>query len=268
MTSALPTVSPPSGVFPASEQQLLMQLAGNVTADSVSAVAANIKRLTAGAPLGVFYLGRQPYRPVWALQKRLHAWRVAGAIPDVVLLLEHEPVYTLGKHADPNHLLAARPAGTEVVRTDRGGDVTYHGPGQLVGYPIVNLMAHRPSVSWYLRGLEEVIIAAVASYGVAAGTEAGLTGVWIRRRKVAALGVRLARWTATHGFAINVHVPAIYFDGLIPCGLLEYGVANLNDFLAVPTDVWTVARRVSPALHRFLGGRHGEVPRLHQSPAA
>ncbi len=268
MTAELHVVSPPPSTISAAEVQPPLQLARNVTTAGVDSVAAEIKSLAAGAPMRIFYLGRQPYRPVWALQKRLHAWRVAGSIPDVVLLLEHEPVYTLGKNADPNHLLSARPADAEVVRSDRGGAVTYHGPGQLVGYPIVNLKAHRPSVSWYLRGLEEVIIGALGSYGVAAGREEGLTGVWIRRRKVAALGVRLARWTATHGFAINVQVPARYFDGLIPCGLLAYGVANLNDFLAAPTDVWMVARRVSSALHRFLGGRHGEVPRLHQSPAA
>ena len=234
----------------------------------VDELADNIRAQAQGPGLTVIDLGRQPYRPIWALQKRLHGWRVDGKLGDVALLLEHEPVYTLGKNAHKAHLLSQRPADAEVVATDRGGDVTFHGPGQLVAYPIVNLKAHRPSVSWYMRGLEGVIMAAVRSYGLPARRLDGLTGVWVRGRKVAALGVRLARWTATHGFAINVQVPERYFAGLIPCGLLTHGVANLNDFLPAPTDVGSLARRVSPLLQHFLRGDHGEASRLYQSAAA
>jgi len=229
-------------------------ISGRITMGNLDRVAERIRQSAGGNSLTVFYLGRQPYRPIRDLQKRLHAWRVAGELPDVALLLEHEPVYTLGKNADPCHLLDSRPSEAEVVAIDRGGDVTYHGPGQLVGYPIVNLKEHRPSVTWYMRGLEEVIIRTLASYGLAADRIPGLPGVWLQRRKVAALGVRLARWTTMHGFALNVSVPRRYFDGMVPCGLSEYGVANLNDLLPEPTYVQEVARRLAPILQDFLGG--------------
>lgn len=224
-----------------------------LTPGTVDEVARSIRRQALGSRLTLFYLGRQPYGPMWALQKRLHAWRVAGEIPDVALLLEHEPVYTLGKNARPGNLLSRRP-GAEVVAVDRGGDVTYHGPGQLVGYPIVNLKDHRPSVTWYMRGLEEVIIRTLATYGLAGERIDGLAGVWVRQRKVAALGVRLARWTTMHGFALNIHVPQPCFDGMIPCGILEYGVTNLNDVAADPTNVKEVANRLAFYLQDFLGG--------------
>ncbi len=154
-----------------------------------------------------------------------------------------------------------------MVAIDRGGDVTYHGPGQLVGYPIVNLRNHRPSVAWYMRGLEEVIIRTLAAYGLCAGRIEGLPGVWVQWRKVAAVGVRLARWTTMHGFALNVSVPRRYFDGMIPCGILECGVANLNDLQLKPTNVREVARRLIPYLQGFLGGRDGRALRIHRDPA-
>jgi len=234
---------------------------------NVERVAGWIYREARGLRLPVFYLGRQPYRFMWELQKRLHAWRVAGEIPDVALLLEHKPVYTLGKNADRRNLLASRPADAEVVTTDRGGDVTYHGPGQLVGYPIVNLRERRPSVSWYIRRLEEVIIQTLATYGLAAGRAPGLPGVWVGRRKVAALGVRLARWTTMHGFAINVCVPRRYLDGMIPCGIPEYGVANLNDYLLAPVSVQEVSRRLAPLLQGFLGRGKSQISRFNLDPA-
>ncbi len=235
-------------------------------AADINPVAGEISRAARGSRLPIFYLGRQPYRPVWELQRQLHAWRVAGEIPDVVLLLEHEPVYTLGKHADERHLLSSRPADAEVVATDRGGDVTYHGPGQLVGYPIINLSRrdpfgrdHRPSVTWYVRGLEEVIIRTLAAFGLTAARIAGLPGVWVGQRKVAALGVRLARWTTMHGFAINVGVPRRYFEGMVPCGIPDYGVANLNDCLPGPVSVQEVARRLAPWLRGFLARRDCQI---------
>ena len=238
--------------FPEVEKSIRFIGVSDLAAD-INPVAGEISRAARGSRLPIFYLGRQPYRPVWELQRQLHAWRIAGEIPDVVLLLEHQPVYTLGKHADARNLLTSRPADAEVVATDRGGDVTYHGPGQLVGYPIINLRDHRPSVTWYLRGLEEVIIRTLAAFGLTAARIAGLPGVWVGRRKVAALGVRLARWTTMHGFAINVGVPRRYFDGMIPCGIPEYRVANLNDCLPEPVSVQEVARRLVPWLRSSLG---------------
>lgn len=255
----MPSLAEPQPLqeFPALEDGLrFIDVA--VHAGNVDLVAEWVRQETRG-PLAVFYLGRQPYRPVWELQRRLHAWRVAGEIPGVALLLEHEPVYTLGKNADERNLLAGRPADAEVVPTDRGGDVTFHGPGQLVGYPIINLREHRPSVSWYVRGLEEVIVRTLATYGLAAGRIAGLPGVWVGWRKVAALGIRLARWTTMHGFALNINVPRRYLEGMIPCGIPEYKVANLNDCLPEPVSVQEVARRLAPLLQGFLGRGNGQI---------
>ncbi|UCH09432.1 MAG: lipoyl(octanoyl) transferase LipB [Fidelibacterota bacterium] len=234
-----------------------------ITPGRVRELAARIRAEATASGQTVFQLGIQPFRPVWELQKRLHGWRTVQEIPDVVLLLEHDPVYTLGKNADDAHLLSRRPSDAEVIAIDRGGDVTFHGPGQLVGYPIIDLREHRPSVTWYMRGLEGVIIRTLASYGVAGERIPDLPGVWIHRRKVAALGVRLARWTTMHGFALNVHVPTHYFDGMIPCGILEYGITNLNDHLSQSTTVGEVSRRLVPILQEFLGERDGQVSRLH-----
>ena len=215
-------------------------------------LAASVIHLSRVHVPGFFYLGRRPYLPVWALQKQIHALRVADKLPDTVLLLEHDPVYTLGRNSGDRHLLQNRPGDAEVVRTDRGGDITYHGPGQLVGYPIVKLSNRQAGVSRYLRDLERAIIAALDSYGVSAGQIQGLTGVWIDGRKVAALGVRLARWTTLHGFAINVDVSMAYFDGIVPCGILEYGVVNLSELLPRAPTPKELAHRLLPHLTPML----------------
>ncbi len=220
----------------------------------VSRTAGQIRVLARGLSPAIFYLGRQPYQPLWELQRQLHEWRVQGELPDTILLLEHEPVYTLGKNAGVANLLARRPGDAQVIRTDRGGDITFHGPGQLVGYPIIDLRSHRPSVTWYLRGLEGVIIELLGTYGLQGRRIEGITGVFLGDRKVAALGVRLARWTTMHGFALNIAVPQPYFDGIIPCGLLDYGVVNLNEVLRQPTTVSAAAERITPILREFLKG--------------
>ena len=176
-----------------------------------------------------FWLGRKPYHSVWDLQKKLHASRVAGKIPDVILMLEHEHVYTFGKNADRNHLLDSKPENAEVVQIDRGGEVTYHGPGQLVCYPILNLHNYQLSISWYMRNLENVIIQCLKDHGIEADQKHGLTGVWVRDEKICAMGVRLSRWVTMHGFALNVNPEMQFFDGIIPCGIFEYGVTSLNE---------------------------------------
>lgn len=250
----MPTLAEPRvrQEFPGVEKSIRFIGVSDLAAE-INPVAREISRTARGSRLPIFYLGRQPYRPVWELQRRLHAWRVAGKIPDVVLLLEHQPVYTLGKHADARNLLTSRPADAEVVATDRGGDVTYHGPGQLVSYPIVGLRTHRLSICGYLRGLEEVIIRTLATLGLEGERIEKLPGVWVQGRKVATLGVRLACWTTMHGLALNIDVPQPYFDGMIPCGIREYGVVNLNEVLPQPTNVAEVARRMTPLLFDFLG---------------
>jgi lipoyl(octanoyl) transferase len=173
-------------------------------------------RLQVGLP------GRVDYARAVAWQEALVARRIAGG-PDALLLLEHPPVYTLGRGADPSHLGPAATGDVPIHRVHRGGQVTYHGPGQLVGYPIVGLRALRPDLRWYLRMLEGVLIDALGALGIVAGRRAGLTGVWVgerqRERKIASIGIALRRWVAWHGFALNVGPDLGGFDPITPCGI-------------------------------------------------
>lgn len=175
--------------------------------------------------LTIKVLGTVPYMLAWDIQKEHHAARLADEIPDTLLLVEHLPVYTFGKNADKTNLLNPRDA--EVIQSDRGGDITWHGPGQLVGYPIFNLKEHKPSVSWYMRSLEEVIIQVLKTSGIESGRISGLTGVWVGDRKICAMGVRLSHWVTMHGFALNVAPDLSYFTGMVPCGIKDKGVTSL-----------------------------------------
>jgi lipoyl(octanoyl) transferase len=168
-------------------------------------------------------LGRIGYGEALSLQAELVEQRKQGAIPDQLLLLEHPHVVTLGRNGRREHLLA-RPemlerAGIEFFETDRGGDITYHGPGQLVGYPILDLREWKRDVVAYVRGLEQVIIDALVEFGLAAGRLPGCTGVWVEDRKIAAIGVHISRWITSHGFALNVDTDLSYFRYIVPCGL-------------------------------------------------
>jgi lipoate-protein ligase B len=180
-------------------------------------------------------LGRLEYAAAYRLQEQLRARRIAGEIEDVVLLVEHDPVFTLGRRATGNHLLADETRlaqeGIAVHETNRGGDITYHGPGQLVGYPILDLRALRQSVHGYVRNLEEVLIRTVADYGVAAGRIEGLTGVWVGNEKIAAIGVAIRHWVSMHGFALNVAPNLAHFDLIVPCGIADKGVTSLAKVL-------------------------------------
>ncbi|MDP9266156.1 MAG: lipoyl(octanoyl) transferase LipB [Chloroflexota bacterium] len=180
--------------------------------------------LAAPAPLRVVWLGLVPYEEALALQRSVARARIGGAIADdVLLLLEHPPVVTLGRSATEANLraspalLAAR--GVELFEAERGGDITFHGPGQLVGYPIVNLRGHRPDLHWYLRQVEAVLIHALGSIGIAAERSEGRTGVWTGGRKIASIGVHARDWVTWHGFALNVSTDLSYFDLIVPCGL-------------------------------------------------
>ncbi|MDP7654169.1 MAG: lipoyl(octanoyl) transferase LipB [Candidatus Marinimicrobia bacterium] len=176
-------------------------------------------------------LGLSPYQQTWDLQKTLQSRRINNEIEDTVLLVEHEPVYTFGKNADDNHLLQNYPDDVQVFHIERGGDVTFHGPGQLVGYPIIDLHNYKKSISWYMRSLEDVIIDTLDHYGIAASRKEGLTGVWVNDEKIAALGVRISRWVTMHGFALNVNTDLHYYTGIIPCGIFEYGVTSMQKIL-------------------------------------
>jgi len=172
------------------------------------------------------FAGTVRYAEALAMQKDRVRRRIAGEIPDTLLFVEHPPVITLGKMAKAEHLLERRP-GVEVVETDRGGDITYHGPGQVVGYPILDLNGLKRDVKWYLEQLEEVLIRTVARYGVAASREAGMTGAWVGDAKIAAIGVRVERWVTSHGFALNAGADLSGFDLIVPCGLEGKRVTSL-----------------------------------------
>lgn len=184
-------------------------------------------------PLHIRRLGVVPYGDALALQRALVDERRSGQTPDLLLLLEHPPVLTLGVRGDGGraHILASADAlaarGIDVFETGRGGDVTYHGPGQLVGYPILDLKPDRCDVHRYLRDIEEVLIRTAADCGVSAERIARLTGVWAGREKLAAIGVRLSRWITSHGFALNVTTALEDFDLIVPCGIADRGVASL-----------------------------------------
>ena len=181
--------------------------------------------------LDVVCLGRRKYDEVWEKQKELVDQRRFEAVPDTLILVEHDPVYTLGKNSNEDHLLQSRDKHVPVYQIERGGDVTFHGPGQLVGYPILDLHHHRLSVSWYMRTLEEILIQTLGQFGIESQRREGLTGVWVREEKIAALGVRLSRWISMHGFALNVNTDLKFFDGIIPCGIFEYDVTSMSKIL-------------------------------------
>ncbi|MGH9161169.1 MAG: lipoyl(octanoyl) transferase LipB [Vicinamibacteraceae bacterium] len=186
------------------------------------------------SPLDVRRLGVIGYEEGLSLQERLAADRRAGGAVDTLLLLQHQHVITLGvksRHSRAHivaseHELAAR--GVSVYDAGRGGDVTYHGPGQLVGYPVIDLKPDRQDVHRYVRDLEEALIRTAADFGVQAGRVPGLTGVWVGERKLAAIGVRISRWVTSHGFALNVSTNLDYFDLIVPCGIADRGVISLE----------------------------------------
>ena len=210
-------------------------------------------------PLEVQRLGRVGYTDALDLMQQLVEQRKRGEIPDQLLLLEHPPVITLGVKTrnDRSHVLATpaslQAAGVELFETGRGGDVTYHGPGQLVGYPILDLRPDRCDVHRYVRDLEQVMIDAAASFGLSAGRVPGLTGAWVGRDKLAAIGVRISRWITSHGFAFNVSTDLSHFDFIVPCGIADRGVTSLGRLLGRPVPLATVEDAVVDAFASVFG---------------
>ena len=199
--------------------------------------------------------GRTHYRDAWQRQDELVSARLAGTAPDTLVFTEHEPVYTLGvRRGAEQHLVWTPPQlatqGIEVVSTNRGGDITYHGPGQIVGYPIVSLDTRR-DLHAYLRFLEQVLIDTVARHGLVAARREGKTGIWLGPRKIAAIGVAVKRWVTHHGFALNVTTNLSHFAGIVPCGIVDGTVTSLAAELgprcpaleevraAIATEFWT-----------------------------
>ncbi len=194
------------------------------------------------------WLGRQAYRPVWDYQRTLLEKRVTNETGDRLLFVEHDPTYTLGKAGDEQHLLASQSdlisRDIAYVPIDRGGDITYHGPGQLVGYPILHLENYKKDVHWYLRQIEEVIIQTIAEYDIQGTRVPEYTGVWVGESKIAAIGVKVSRWVTMHGFALNVHTDLSYFNGIVPCGITDKQVGSLESLLGKPVQLEEVAEIV------------------------
>lgn len=210
-------------------------------------------------------LGLTDYESTWKLQRRLFDLRVAGKGTDVLLLNEHNHVYTLGKGSDDNHLLAReedlRKCGAEVFHIDRGGDITYHGPGQLVGYPILKLDEYYRDVHRYLREIEEVIIRTLGDFNIAAHRDKDFTGVWVGGDKIAAIGVKVSHWVTMHGFAFNVNTDLSYFDRIIPCGIFHKGVTSMERILARQIPIEDVASRI---VHHFVHVFGCEIAEHHR----
>ena len=210
-----------------------------------------------GGALTVDRLGTVPYLPAWELQDELAAQRRERRIGDRLLLLEHFPVYTIGRGGDEANLLATperlREIGAEFVRIDRGGDITFHGPGQLVAYPIVELRDPL-DLRRYVRALESAIVDTAARFGVVASRVEGLTGVWVEdQRKLAAIGVRVRRGVTTHGLALNVNTELRWFDEMIPCGILDKDVTSLARELGRAVPMEEVEAALAADLARHLG---------------
>ncbi|MBC7236757.1 MAG: lipoyl(octanoyl) transferase LipB [Chloroflexi bacterium] len=208
-------------------------------------------------------LGVEPYDAVHELQLKLVAWRQAGRIEDTLLLLEHEPVITLGRRGDEGHILASKETlareGILVRRIERGGDVTYHGPGQLVGYPILYLPDYGLGVGDYMHHLERVIIETLCEFGLRPHRREGLIGVWMGANKIAALGVRIRRGVTFHGFALNVAPNMTHWATIIPCGIIDGGVTSLAAELGYAPPVADLRRRVAAQFARLFDVQIEEI---------
>ncbi|HET9425680.1 MAG TPA: lipoyl(octanoyl) transferase LipB [Gemmatimonadaceae bacterium] len=204
-------------------------------------------------------LGRRSYGEVLELQRAIAAERIAGTRPDTLLLVEHDPVVTLGRSTKNGNLLAdaslLAARGVELFEIERGGDVTFHGPGQLVGYPIIDLTQHRQDLHWYLRQLEQVLIDALATWGIEGGRKEKYTGVWVGDRKIASIGVHARSWVTWHGFALNVSTDLSYFDLMVPCGIAGVTMTTMEREALMPISVAEVASHVVGAFGRRFGLR-------------
>lgn len=208
--------------------------------------------------LRVRHLGLMPYGEALEYQRALARARISGEVAhDVLLLVEHPPVVTLGRSSKERHLLASPAAlaarGIELFEVERGGDVTFHGPGQLVGYPIIDLKQHRRDLHWYLRTLEEALISALGEFGIPAQRNPGLTGVWTQGRKIASIGVHARDWVTWHGFALNVSTNLAYFDVIVPCGIEAVTMTSMERELGTPIRLADVEEAVVVAFEAAFG---------------
>ncbi len=222
---------------------------------------------TSSRNLAVLGLERTGYHEVLELQRTLADMRINGELAqDTLVLVEHPPVITLGRGSRNEHVVTGATTlaemGIDVVEVERGGDVTFHGPGQLVGYPILDLTNHKPDLHWFLRGLEQVLINALGEFGIVAGRNRGYTGVWVDDRKIASIGLHVKKWVTWHGFALNVTTDLDYFDLIVPCGIKGVTMTSMRRELGttLPRDLW--GRTLDAVVMAF-----GEYFNLRPQPA-
>ena len=195
-------------------------------------------------------LGRMDYKPSWDFQKNFHQDVLSGKETDTLILVEHEPVYTLGKNANKEHLLDKSNSRVKVYNVERGGDITFHGPGQLVGYPILNLNNFKKNITWFMRTLENILIECLNTYNIDAYQKKGLTGVWVNDEKIGAQGVKISRWVTMHGFSLNINTDLSFFDMIVPCGIANCKVTSMEKLLGAPQDIQDVKFNIAKAFNK------------------
>ena len=189
-------------------------------------------------------LGFLDYKNSWNYQKELQKKVLNGVCSDSIIFVEHDSVYTFGKNSNKSNLLVSNDSKIKIYETERGGEITYHGPGQIVCYPILNLKNFKQSVTWYMRALEEVIIETLKLFNIKASRKDGLTGVWVKDEKIGAQGVRMTRWVTMHGFALNVNTDLRYFNDIIPCGIKDFGVTSIEKIIGKEQDLSLVKEHI------------------------
>ena len=189
-------------------------------------------------------LGFLDYKNSWNYQKELQKKVLIGDCSDSIIFVEHDSVYTFGKNSDKSNLLESKDSKIKIYETERGGEITYHGPGQIVCYPILNLKNFKQSVTWYMRALEEVIIETLKLLNIKATRKDGLTGVWVKDEKIGAQGVRMTKWVTMHGFALNVNTDLRFFNDIIPCGIKDFGVTSIEKIIGKEQDLSLVKEHI------------------------
>jgi len=189
-------------------------------------------------------LGFLDYKNSWNYQKELQKKVLIGDCSDSIIFVEHDSVYTFGKNSDKSNLLVSKDSKIKIYETERGGEITYHGPGQIVCYPILNLKNFKQSVTWYMRALEEVIIETLKLLNIKATRKDGLTGVWVKDEKIGAQGVRMTKWVTMHGFALNVNTDLRFFNDIIPCGIKDFGVTSIEKIIGKEQDLSLVKEHI------------------------
>ena len=189
-------------------------------------------------------LGFLDYKNSWNYQKELQKKVLIGDCSDSIIFVEHDSVYTFGKNSDKSNLLVSKDCKIKIYETERGGEITYHGPGQIVCYPILNLKNFKQSVTWYMRALEEVIIETLKLFNIKASRKNGLTGVWVKDEKIGAQGVRMTKWVTMHGFALNVNTDLRFFNDIIPCGIKDFGVTSIEKIIGKEQDLSLVKEHI------------------------